>query len=59
MFFRAFSYVRTFDKIGFPPYNEAIKTKEGFTMSKNLTYHRDGDYLLPNVVPPDEPHIGI
>jgi len=24
-----------------------------------LTYHREGDYLLPNVIPPENPHIGI
>lgn len=28
-------------------------------MSKNLTYHREGDYLLPNVVPPKDPQIGV
>ena len=26
---------------------------------KELTYHREGDYLLPNVIPPENPHIGI
>lgn len=24
-----------------------------------LTYHREGDYLLPNVIPPENPHIGV
>ncbi len=23
-----------------------------------LTYHREGDYLLPNLIPPDSQHIG-
>ena len=26
-------------------------------MNENLTYHREGDYLLPNVIPPENPHI--
>lgn len=24
-----------------------------------LTYHRDGDYLLPDLVPPPAPQIGV
>lgn len=24
-----------------------------------LTYHREGDYLLPDLIPPDAPRIGI
>ena len=28
-------------------------------MNENLTYHREGDYLLPNVIPPENPQIGI
>ena len=28
-------------------------------MNENLTYHREGDYLLPNVVPPKDPQIGV
>ena len=28
-------------------------------MSERLTYHREGDYLLPNVVPPKDPQIGV
>ena len=24
-----------------------------------ITYHREGDYLLPDLVPPESPHIGI
>ena len=24
-----------------------------------ITYHREGDYLIPNLLPPEEPHIGI
>lgn len=24
-----------------------------------MTYHREGDYLLPNVVPPRDPQIGV
>ena len=28
-------------------------------MNENLTYHREGDYLLPNVIQPENPHIGI
>ena len=27
-------------------------------MSMNLTYHRAGDYLLPNLIPPESPRIG-
>ena len=28
-------------------------------MKKQITYHKEGDYLLPNVVPPENPRIGI
>lgn len=28
-------------------------------MNERLTYHREGDYLLPNVVPPKDPQIGV
>ena len=28
-------------------------------MNKQITYHKEGDYLLPNVVPPENPRIGI
>ena len=28
-------------------------------MNENLTYHSEGDYLLPNVVPPKDPQIGV
>ena len=28
-------------------------------MNERLTYHREGDYLLPNVIPPENLHIGI
>ena len=28
-------------------------------MNNNLTYHREGDYLIPDVVPPASPKIGI
>ena len=28
-------------------------------MNERLTYHRAGDYLLPNVVPPRDPQIGV
>ena len=24
-----------------------------------ITYHREGDYLIPNLLPPEEPYIGI
>ena len=24
-----------------------------------LTYHREGDYLLPNLIPPESPNIGV
>ena len=24
-----------------------------------ITYHREGDYLIPDLLPPEEPHIGI
>ena len=27
-------------------------------MSTNLTYHREGDYLLPDLLPPEAPRIG-
>ena len=27
-------------------------------MSIHLTYHREGDYLIPDLVPPEEPRIG-
>ncbi len=25
----------------------------------NLTYHKEGDYLIPDVLPPAEPNIGV
>ena len=28
-------------------------------MKTELTYHREGDYLIPNLDPPESPHIGI
>ena len=28
-------------------------------MNENLTYHREGDYLIPNLVPPRDPQIGV
>lgn len=28
-------------------------------MKSNLTYHREGDYLIPDLIPPDEPRIGF
>ena len=28
-------------------------------MNHQITYHREGGYLLPNVVPPENPRIGI
>lgn len=28
-------------------------------MSNYLTYHREGDYLIPNLIPPEEPRIGL
>ena len=28
-------------------------------MKYNTTYHREGDYLLPNLLPPDAPKIGV
>lgn len=28
-------------------------------MSLNMTYHWDGDYLIPDLIPPEEPRIGI
>lgn len=28
-------------------------------MSEKLTYHREGDYLIPDLIPPESPHIGI
>ena len=28
-------------------------------MKYNITYHREGDYLLPNLLPPDAPQIGV
>ena len=28
-------------------------------MKYNITYHREGDYLLPNLLPPDAPKIGV
>ena len=24
-----------------------------------ITYHREGDYLIPDLLPPQEPHVGI
>ena len=27
-------------------------------MNENLTYHYEGDYLIPDVIPPRDPHIG-
>ena len=28
-------------------------------MKYNITYHREGDYLLPDFLPPDAPKIGV
>lgn len=28
-------------------------------MMNELTYHREGDYLLPDLIPPETPRIGI
>ena len=28
-------------------------------MSEKLTYHLEGDYLIPDLTPPESPHIGI
>ena len=28
-------------------------------MNEILNYHRDGDYLIPDVIPPESPKIGI
>ena len=28
-------------------------------MYNTLTYHREGDYLLPNLIPPEAPNIGV
>ena len=28
-------------------------------MAIKLTYHREGDYLIPNLVPPEDPRIGL
>lgn len=28
-------------------------------MNQDITYHRDGDYLIPDVVPPKSPRIGV
>lgn len=25
----------------------------------NITYHHEGDYLIPDLVPPESPHIGM
>ena len=27
-------------------------------MKTNLTYHREGDYLIPDLIPPESPRIG-
>ena len=28
-------------------------------MNNSLTYHWEGDYLIPDLIPPESPHIGI
>ena len=28
-------------------------------MMNDLTYHREGDYLLPDLIPPESPRIGV
>ena len=28
-------------------------------MENTLTYHREGDYLIPDLIPPESPNIGI
>ncbi len=28
-------------------------------MNKKLTYHREGDYLIPDLLPPKAPNIGV
>ncbi len=28
-------------------------------MSEKLTYHWEGDYLIPDLIPPESPHTGI
>ena len=33
---------------------------DGFMNTVNMiSYHQEGDYLLPDLVPPESPHIGI
>ncbi len=33
--------------------------QEATEMKTGLTYHREGDYLLPDLIPPEAPCIGI
>ena len=28
-------------------------------MNESITYHNEGDYLIPNLLPPSSPHIGV
>ena len=28
-------------------------------MNESITYHREGDYLIPDLLPPLSPHIGV
>ena len=28
-------------------------------MNESITYHREGDYLIPDLLPPPSPHIGV
>ena len=28
-------------------------------MNEKLTYHREGDYLIPDLLPPEAPNIGV
>ena len=28
-------------------------------MNESITYHREGDYLIPDLLPPESPHIGV
>ena len=41
-------------------YNDVTEiTKEGIILDNELTYHREGDYLLPDLLPPEPLRVGI
>ena len=49
----------TFDYSNCHWYDKTTKSKGGIAMSEKLTYHREGDYLIPELVAPEAPTSGL